>query len=321
MVVTAGDLAGYRVSWGAVLAGCVLALVTYLVLSILGTAIGLSTLDLVHQSRPLEGFSTGTLVWLLVSTLVSIFVGGYVAGLFAISRGALHGLLSWAITTLLTVWLLAGMVSSTLSATTGLVGKGLSLVGNGVAASAPKAVDALKGQLAEQGIQIDWQSLRGELDTLMRQSGKAELQPGAIQAKGQAIAEQTQQQAGQTAQAPQTADDELSAWFERVRASANPIIAAADKDALVNIIAARTGKSHVEAEQIADNYVKAYNQAVQRFQELKRSAELKARQVGDVAAEKVAHAAWFTLILLAAGALVGAAAGAFGRRRARAADI
>ncbi len=314
---TAEELGRYRVSWGAVLAGSVLALVTYLALSTLGTAIGLSALDLAHESRPFEGFSTGAFVWLLVSTLVSVFVGGYVAGLFAVSRGALHGLLSWAITTLLTVWLLAGAVGGVLSATTGVVGKGLSLVGDGVAASAPKAVDAVKGQLAEQGVRVDWDSLQGELDTLLRQTGKAELQPEALKAKGNQVAEQTEQQAGQAAQAPQAADQDLAAWFDRVRAAANPTVAAADRDALVNVITARTGKSHEEAEQIADRYVQAYNQAMQRFQELKQQAEQKARQAGDVAAEKVAQAAWFSLIVMVAGALVGAVAGALGRRRVR----
>ncbi|MEX3629505.1 MAG: hypothetical protein VB138_08485 [Burkholderia sp.] len=62
---------------------------------------------------------------------------------------------------------------------------------------------------------------------------------------------------------------------------------AADRTALVNLIVARTGKSRPEAEQIADNYVQAYDQAVAKYQALKQQAEQRAREAGEVAARKV----------------------------------
>ncbi len=73
---------------------------------------------------------------------------------------------------------------------------------------------------------------------------------------------------------------------------------AADKEALVNFVAARTGKSKEEATQIVDNYAQAYQQAMQKVEELKQQAEQKAR---EVAAKQVSRAAWSTLAMLLLG--------------------
>ena len=94
------------------------------------------------------------------------------------------------------------------------------------------------------------------------------------------------------------AGDQLKQWFERVKASGEPALNAADKDALVNIVAARTGKSKEEATQIVDNYAQAYQQAMQKVDELKQQAEQKAREAGEVAAKQLSRAAWSTLAML-----------------------
>lgn len=92
----------FQVSWGSILAGSAVALVTYLIFSVLGTAVGARAVDMMQKGNPLSGFGTGTGIWLLVSTLASLAAGAFVAGRTAPNRGGLHGLLSWAITTLLT---------------------------------------------------------------------------------------------------------------------------------------------------------------------------------------------------------------------------
>ncbi|RYF38416.1 MAG: hypothetical protein EOO27_50845, partial [Comamonadaceae bacterium] len=47
------------VSWGAVFAGLVLSLIVYLVLSVLGTAIGASAIDPLVDRNPFSGFGVG----------------------------------------------------------------------------------------------------------------------------------------------------------------------------------------------------------------------------------------------------------------------
>ena len=292
----------FRVSWGSVLAGSAIALVTSLVLSVLGTAIGASAVDAMQAGNPLSGFGTGAGIWLFVSTLLAIGVGAFVAGRTAPDRGGLHGILSWTITTLLTTWLLAALATSVVGAAGNVVGKGLSAAGSGIAAVAPGISDSVKQQLNEQGISLDWDSLQGELDTLLKQSGKAELDPATVEQKAEQIGADGKQSATDAATDPAQAATELKQWFERVKASGEPALNAADKEALVNIVAARTGKSQAEASQIVENYAQAYQQAVQKVEELKVQAEQKAREAGEIAAKQLSRAAWSTLLMLLLGA-------------------
>lgn len=292
----------FRVSWGSVLAGSAIALVTYLVLSVLGTAIGASAVDAMQAGNPLSGFGTGAGIWLFVSTLLAIGVGAFVAGRTAPDRGGLHGILSWTITTLLTTWLLAALATSVVGAAGNVVGKGLSAAGSGIAAVAPGISDSVKQQLSEKGISLDWDSLQGELDTLLKQSGKAELDPATVEQKAEQIGADGKQSATDAATDPAQAATELKQWFERVKASGEPALNAADKEALVNIVASRTGKSQAEASQIVENYAQAYQQAVQKVEELKAQAEQKAREAGEIAAKQLSRAAWSTLLMLLLGA-------------------
>ncbi len=89
------------VRWGAVFAGVVVGVSVQLVLSLLGLASGLSTIDLQKG----EASSIGPLAWAGLSMLISAFVGGYVAarmtGLKRKADGVLHGVVTWAVTTLL----------------------------------------------------------------------------------------------------------------------------------------------------------------------------------------------------------------------------
>lgn len=303
-----------RLSWGAILAGCALSLVTYLILSVLGTAIGAGSIDPLHEANPVSGLGTGAGIWLIASTIVSVVVGAFVAGRTATVRGGLHGLLSWALTSLATTWLVAGLAASAAGAVTGVVGKGVDLAGQGIAAAAPAVTKGVKDELQQQGISFDWNDMRNQLDTLLRQTGKPALNPDQLSAQAKASAQDGKDVAAQAAGTPQAAGDELSAWFDRVRAAGKPAIDAADRDALVNIIAARTGKSQEEAGQIADNYIATYKQAMARYDELKRTAEQKAREAADVAAHGIARAAWGTLFMLILGAAAAFAAGVVGRR-------
>ena len=292
----------FRVSWSSVLAGSASALVTYLVLSVLGTAIGASAIDPMEAGNPLQGFGTGAGIWLFVSTLLAIAAGAFVAGRTAPDRGGLHGVLTWTLTTLLTTWLLAALASGVVGTAGNVVGKGLSAAGSGIAAVAPGISDSVKQQLDEQGIHLDWNSLQSQLDTLLKQSGKPELDPANVEQKADQATADGKQSATAAATDPTQAGDALKQWFDRVKASGEPALNAADKDALINIVAARTGKSKAEATQIVDNYAQAYQQAVQKVDELKQQAEQKAREAGEVAAKQVSRAAWSTLAMLLLGA-------------------
>ena len=104
-----------RLSWGSVIAGVILSLIVYLVMSVLGTAIGASLLSPMTQPNPLHGFGFGSGVWMIVTTVLAVFVGSYFAGRCAPVLGWLHGLLAWAVMILLVAYGMTSLVGSAAS--------------------------------------------------------------------------------------------------------------------------------------------------------------------------------------------------------------
>jgi ElaB/YqjD/DUF883 family membrane-anchored ribosome-binding protein len=305
-----------RISWGAVFAGLVLALATYLVLGLLGTAIGSGSIDPLQEQNPLAGFGTGAGIWAGVTTVIALAVGAYIAGRGAPLRGALHGVLVWAATTLVTVYLFSSLAGSVFGTATQVAGSGISAAGQGLASVAPGVANSVKEQMQRSGVSFDFNDARRELETILRQSGKPELAPEQIKSRAESAAGDGKATAESAGSQPQASGDEIGDFFKRLRDRAQPVLESADREALVNIIAARTGKSREEAGQIAANYEKTYNQAVAKYDELKKQAEQKAREAADVAARGLSQAAWAGLGVLVVGLLVSAGAGVAGARSA-----
>lgn len=180
----------------------------------------------------------------------------------------------------------------------------------GAIAAVPTVAGAAQDQLKESGVNLDLGSLRGQVETLLKQTGKPELQPGAIQNQTNQAVRQTQNTANQAASDPANSDNAVSALFERLSKSSEKTFNAADRDALTNIIVARTGKSREEAAQTVASYEKTYQQAQAQYEQTKAQAAQKAREIGQATAEGVTKAAiWAFIALLASG--IAAAIGGF----------
>ncbi|WP_213879034.1 TIGR04086 family membrane protein [Pseudomonas sp. dw_358] len=303
-----------RISWSAVFAGVALALVVSLILNLIGTAIGSASIDPLHESNPVDGLGKGTAIWLVISGTISLFIGGWIAGRLAQREGALHGLLVWATTSLVTLYLVSSAVTGLIGSGLNLAGSGLSAVGSGIAQVAPKVGGAVQDQLRQQGIDFNLNDVQGELETAMRQTGKPELDPDNIKQEAQATGDDAKNTAQNSAQSPQSADQQLGGLLDRIKAKGDKAWDAADRQAMVNLIKARTGKNDQEANQIVDQAQQAYQQAYAKYQQLKADAEQKARQAADVAAKRVSQASWLLVITLIISGIVAAVAGMMGRR-------
>jgi hypothetical protein len=303
-----------RISWSAIIAGVVLALVVSIMLNLLGTAIGTATIDPLQQGNPVDGLGKGAAIWVVVSGVISLFIGGWIAGRLAQREGALHGLLVWATVSLVTVYLVSSAVTGVVRSGMNLAGSGLSAVGSGIAQVAPKLGDTVQEQLRQQGIDFNLDDIQGELETAMRQTGKPELNPENVKQEAQATGQDAQNTAKTSAQNPQQADDQLSSLMDRIKAKGDKAWDAADREAMVNLIKARTGKTDAEANQMVDQAQQAYQQAYAKYQQLKAEAEQKAREAADVAAKRVSQASWLLLISLIISGVVAALAGMMGRR-------
>jgi len=93
-----------RISWSAIFAGVLVAIVVQMLLSLLGFGIGLGTIDAVEEKNPTAGLGIGSAIWYILSSLISLFAGSWVAGRLAnaprLFDGILHGVLTWCLVTL-----------------------------------------------------------------------------------------------------------------------------------------------------------------------------------------------------------------------------
>ncbi|MGE5354245.1 MAG: hypothetical protein ACM3P0_19315 [Acidobacteriota bacterium] len=299
-----------RISWGAVIAGVVVALVVQLLLSLLGLGIGFGSIEPLQQSNPLSGLGTGALIWWVISMLISLFLGGMtssrLAGVPRSFDSVLHGVLTFSVFTLVFLYLLTTAVGSVISGVGSVVGKTLSMAGQGVQAVAPEVAGVVKGQLQKSG--IDLADLKAEARRTLRETGKPELQPESLKSQGNEAMQDVTGSAGNAAQNPQSTGNEADNLIDRLFSRGQNIVNAADRDAAVNVIMKRTGKSREEANQIVDNWIQTYNQSKQKLSATKDTVIQKARETGDVVASAMSKAAIFAFI----GLILGAVAAAFG---------
>jgi hypothetical protein len=111
-----------HISWSAVFAGAVIALAVQLVLTLIGAAIGLATLNPASGDSPsANALGVGAGIWLVVTSILSLLIGGYIGARLSNARnGWLHGLTTWGVVTLLTTILLSTAVGGLIGSASGL---------------------------------------------------------------------------------------------------------------------------------------------------------------------------------------------------------
>jgi len=101
-----------RIRWSAVLAGLVTALAIMVVLSVFGTAVGLTAYDPGDDAR---AFGWGFGIWAIISAIIAFFLGGWIAARTAAVTGHRNGLMNgamvWATTFALALFF-AGVAGS-----------------------------------------------------------------------------------------------------------------------------------------------------------------------------------------------------------------
>jgi hypothetical protein len=132
------------ISWRSVLAGVVVALSLSVILNLLGMAIGFSTIDPATGDTPsVAAITIWAAIWYVMTGVGAAFAGGWVASYLSNrlygNLGGWHGLVTWAVSTLIMVYLVSaamgGLVGSTLNAAGGAMQ-------TAAVAAAPAAHDA-----------------------------------------------------------------------------------------------------------------------------------------------------------------------------------
>lgn len=161
-----------RISWGAVLAGGLVAVAVGAMLNVLGLAVGATTINPAQPGQTpgagMLGIASG--LWLLIANLIGLGAGGWVAarlsGTADDTDGVLHGLSVWAISFLVSAALLgnilAGTASTAMSGASAILGGSAQGAGQAVGQAARAMAPQLAGALDAQQL-ID--RLRDGLET------------------------------------------------------------------------------------------------------------------------------------------------------------
>ncbi len=137
--------------WGAIIGGALAAVAVSIILFTAGSGFGLSTVEpWTFSNEAPESFAIGAGIWLIVMQWLSSGFGGYMAGRLrsktpglrtdeVFFRDSAHGMLAWALATLLVAALFA----------VGTVMAGMAAAGTDTAASAAEASRETAEQVAE----------------------------------------------------------------------------------------------------------------------------------------------------------------------------
>lgn len=264
------------VAWPAIFAGAVVATAATILLFMLGSGIGLSSVSPWQFSGASAGtVAVGAVVWLIIVQWVSSAFGGYIAGRLrtrwtgihsdeAFFRDTAHGLIAWAVATILTVVVVASAGSAVFGAGARAVGGAATSLLQGAGQAGTAAASASDPSAAL-------------VDTLFRRA-----QPASGGDGGDAKAE-----AG------------------RILATslANGSMTAADRTYLAQLAAARTGISQPDAEKRVDDMVAGA-----------KAAADKARSAADDARKATAKFTYFTFFSMLIGAFIASVSGALGGR-------
>lgn len=273
-----------RISWGAVIAGAVVAVIVGLMLNVLGIAVGASAVDATSGDTP-SGSTFGIVsgIWLLVANLIGLAVGGYVAARFSGTAddtdGILHGLSVWGIGYLISAVLLGNIIAGTASTAY----QGASSILSGVASGAGQAASAAAGP-AQQAAQ---QATQGINPQALIERARTALQTGGDPAR------MTSEQR----------NAEIGTLVTRRVTEGN--LPQQDRERLNQLVAAEYNISPDEAQR---RVAQVEQQAVNTAQE----AERRAREAADAAATASATAAYYVfgaMLLGAIAAVLGARVG------------
>lgn len=282
-----GTFAGKSgVSWPAIFAGAVIAAAATLLLMTLGAGLGLASISRSNHGASATTFAVTGAIWLILTQWISAGLGGYIAGRLrtrwigththeVFFRDTAHGLITWAVATVL----VAAVLSSSVRSGVGAAGRASAEAASGGMQGAMQSTAGL-GSPASTGSAAGPASPVSaySIDKLFRSTGSA----GA---------------------GPPTTDPRTETGHIIADALVNGSVPDADRAYLADQVAARTGISQTDAQARVDAFIASVMQAQQK---------LKAE--ADAARKAAAKTSIFLALSMLVGAFIASVAAALGGR-------
>ena len=275
-------------SWPAIIAGAFVAASVSLVLLALGSGFGFASIS-PWPSHGVSGttFAVTAAIWLIVMQWVSSAFGGYITGRLrtrwvgththeVFFRDTAHGLVTWAVATVVVAATLATSVFSVIEGGAHAVSSGMS----GVAQGAAQGVSMSQGATTGQGSAPSTSSVANAygVDKLFRSTGS-------------------------TAGAQSSGDPRLEVSHIVANIWSTGNVDDSDRSYLAQLVANRTGLSPADAEKRVDEFVAST-----------LDAETKVKAAADKARKAAAEAAIFTALAMLVGAFIASVSAALGGR-------
>ncbi|MGV6875804.1 hypothetical protein ACUSIJ_24340 [Pseudochelatococcus sp. B33] len=244
------------VNWGAIIAGALAASTITIVLTLVGSGLGLTMVSpWPGQGAGLTTFAASTAVGLIVIQWLSSAIGGYLAGRLRTKwvgvrsdeiffRDTAHGFMSWALATLL----IAGLLGSGLASAVGGGVQAASTIVSGAASGATSGAANVADRTASDTGNIDY-----FVDSLLRPNDPSSL-AGGPDGRTRAAGEVTRILAQSAAAGSLSPDDK--AYLARLIA-ANTGLSEADSNSRIDAVVARIEEAKTEAREAADTARKA----------------------------------------------------------------
>jgi hypothetical protein len=308
-------------SWGAILAGAMVAVSLSLLLLILGVGLGFSSVS----AWPERGLSAGAFtvagtIWLIVTQWVSACAGGYITGRLrhrwlathvheVFFRDTAHGLVTWALATLIVAAVLASSTAALLGASTHAAGALTAAGGRdgaamGLAGAIPRGSGG-EGSLAA-GTAYDLDKLfRGATPgvNLGGVTVGSAVPAGAAAPAGSGTPGVAVAGTGRAAVAPSGDAARGEVMHIAAKAVIEGSVSDADRAYVAGLVAGETGITTEEARQRFDAFLQALN-----------DAGAKARAEAEAARKAAADAALYTALALLIGAFIASVSAAIGGR-------
>ncbi|MBR9990553.1 MAG: hypothetical protein KFH98_12405, partial [Gemmatimonadetes bacterium] len=216
---------------------------------------------------------------------------GRLAGVLTRGDGALHGIVLWSLSTLFAAWLVASGLTTVIGGAFGIVGRTTAAVAGGITSTV--------GQVGTSAVQqvsgMDMSSVQSEIERTLEQTGNPALRPDTLASDAEAI--------GQRA----TGEASNQSVAREIVATITERGGEVDREAIINVITARTDMSRPEAERLATRVETLARDAYAQVSTAVDTIGQRAEEFAGDASDAVAGAAWWALLAL--GLSLGAAVG------------
>jgi hypothetical protein len=274
------------VSWSAVIAGAIVAVASSLVLLLMGSGLGLTMVS--PWSRvgvSPTTFAVSTVIWLIVVQWLSSALGGFLTGRLRMRwagvhpdevffRDTAHGLLAWALATVLVAGVLSSAASAVITASAGAV--------TSLATGTAQGAGQVATDKAPNGLGLPMEYY---VDLMFRPPADSS---SAVSPAG----------ASQNATDPRTEASRIL-----LMSLASDSMSATDRSYLAQLVTARTGRTAADAQQRVSEVLGQIDQA-----------KAKAKEMADAARKAAITTSLLMVLSLIIGAFVASAAAAIGGR-------